>query len=171
MHSQPQTHTQQQHAYIHLSEKLIQNLNIKTNIKEKIIATAFFFKFPFGFVLQKRKKKKKKRDEQKDLSEAPRVNILFCACPTGAMGIHKTQPQDAVHNELASKMGLVLAERRGAGRGGGGGGEENYHPTMMSTAPASPPSSMSGMQPFYISRQSNQSSVATWLESKGFSTL
>ena len=87
------------------------------------------------------------------------------------MGIRKTQPQDAVHNELASKMGLVLAERRGAGRGGGGGGEDDYHPTTMNTATASPPSSMSGVQPFYISQQSNQSSVATWLEAKGFSTL
>ena len=65
MHSQPQTHTQQQHAYIHLSEKLIQNLNIKTNIKEKIIATAFFFKFPFGFVLQKRKKEEEKKGMNK----------------------------------------------------------------------------------------------------------
>ena len=85
------------------------------------------------------------------------------------MGIRKTPPQDAVHNELMSKMGLVIAQHVGAG--GGGGGEENYHPTTMSTATASPPSSMSGMQPFYISQQSNLASVATWLEAKGFSTM
>ena len=57
MHSQPQTHAQQQHTYIHLSEKLIQNFT--TNIKDKRIATAFFFFFFFKVSLCFCAKKKK----------------------------------------------------------------------------------------------------------------
>ena len=82
------------------------------------------------------------------------------------MGVRKTRPQEDLHNELRSKMGMGPVQRRM----GGGGGQEAFQPTT-SSATASPPDSEMGVQPFYISRESKQGSVATWLEAKGFTTL
>ena len=90
---------------------------------------------------------------------------LFSAHSTGVMGVHKTQPQDDLHNELRSKMGIGPAQRRA------GDGEESCFPAKSTEATASPTGSEMGMQPFYISRESSQAAVSTWLEAKGFSNL
>ncbi|XP_070199911.1 epidermal growth factor receptor kinase substrate 8-like isoform X2 [Littorina saxatilis] len=81
----------------------------------------------------------------------------------GAFGMRKNQPQDDLHNELRTKMGIGALQRRG------GGLEMHHNPENTSFESHGSGGAMG--QQFYITADSSQHDVTAWLEMKGFTTL